>query len=294
MAVPPAVECSRLGKRFGRSWALQDLEIEIPPGRMVALVGPNGAGKTTFLRLLVGFLRPTVGRVLVMGQDPAKQPKVVLREVGFLAQGAPLFRPWTVEDVLRFGRAMNQEWDRTLAVTRIRRFNIDLHQRVKRLSGGQRSQVALTLALAKRPRLLLLDEPLASLDPLARHEFLVELGEAASAAGFTVVLSSHDIAQLEEICDYLMLINGGHLQLAGNIASILSGHVLLPQEQSVSLQLPHGMEIVGTVHQHQQTMMVVRQLGVTGPIPGSQMQQVTLQQLVLAYLSSSSGGHSVE
>jgi ABC-2 type transport system ATP-binding protein len=113
MAVPTAVECSGLGKRFGRSWALQDLEIEIPPGRMVALVGPNGAGKTTFLRLLVGFLRPTVGRVLVMGQDPAKQPKVVLREVGFLAQGAPLFRPWTVEDVLRFGRGGNRGMTRS-------------------------------------------------------------------------------------------------------------------------------------------------------------------------------------
>src|SRR5262245_41772091 len=185
-----AVVATGLGKRYRGRWGLRDCTLEIPKGRVVALVGPNGAGKTTLLHLATGILRPSAGSVSVLGSTPGADATLLSR-VGFVAQDVPLYRNLSVADTLEFGRRLNSRWDQSLAVERLERLGIPLRDRVGELSGGQRAQVALALALGKRPELLLLDEPLASLDPLARREFLQVLMEGVAEHGLTVVLSSH-------------------------------------------------------------------------------------------------------
>src|SRR5262249_19322747 len=215
-----ALETAGLGKRYGRKWALQDCTVDIPAGRVAALVGPNGAGKTTLLRLAVGVLDPTAGSGRVFGRSPRKEPKEVLPRLGFVAQDHPLYKGFKVKDLLTLGRKLNPRWDDALARDRIRQLNIPLDARAGRLSGGQQAQVALALALAKRPDLLVLDEPLASLDPLARREFLSMLMEAVAEGGLTVLLSSHIIGDLERVGDYLVILSAAHVQLAGDIQEI--------------------------------------------------------------------------
>ncbi|HXL60454.1 MAG TPA: ATP-binding cassette domain-containing protein, partial [Mycobacterium sp.] len=185
-----ALEASGLSKRYGSTWAVRDLCISIPAGRVVALVGPNGAGKTTLLELAVGLLTPDTGEPQIFGWSPRHNPTLVLARVGFLAQDRPLYKGFTVAETLRMGRELNPKWDQALAEARMRRLEIPLNRRVGKLSGGQQAQVALALALGKRPELPLLDEPVANLDPLARRLFLAELMESVAAEGLTVVLSS--------------------------------------------------------------------------------------------------------
>ena len=169
-----------LGKRYGSRWALQDCSLELEPGSVTALVGPNGAGKTTLLQLAVGLGRPSAGTVRVLGHDPLREAGAVLPRIGFVAQDHPLYRGFSVAETLRLGRKLNPSWDDELARDRIEQLGVSPRQKVGKLSGGQQAQVALTLALAKRPELLLLDEPVASLDPLARREFLQSVMEAVA------------------------------------------------------------------------------------------------------------------
>src|SRR5438309_3746865 len=211
-----ALTATGLSKRYGHRWALRDCSLEIPQGRVAALVGPNGAGKTTLLHLAAGLLRPTDGTVSVFGGTPGRDLDL-LPEIGFMAQDVPLYRSFTVGEMVEFGRRTNVRWDSDLAVARLRRAGIDFAQRAGTLSGGQRAQVALALAFGKQPRLLLLDEPLASLDPLARREFLQVLMEGVAEDGVTVVLSSHVITDLERVCDYLILLSSSRTQVAGDI-----------------------------------------------------------------------------
>ena len=211
------VETEGLGKRYGSQWALRDCTLQIPAGTVTALIGPNGAGKSTLLQLAVGLSRPTAGAVRVVGGDPRRDASSVLPRVGFLAQEHPLYKGFTVAETLRLGRSLNPGWDQSLAVARIRALGLSLEKTVGRLSGGQQAQVALTLALAKRPELLLLDEPVASLDPLARREFLESVMEAVAETGMTVVLSSHIVADLERVCDQLVILATARVQLAGPI-----------------------------------------------------------------------------
>jgi ABC-2 type transport system ATP-binding protein len=219
-----ALETIGLGKRYRQSWALQDCTLALPAGKVTALVGPNGAGKTTLLHLSTGLLEPTAGSVEVFGFSPSKQPAQALLRLGFVAQDHPLYRGFTVEELLMLGQKLNPRWDDHLARVRMQKLGIPLNQRAGKLSGGQQAQVALVLALAKRPDLLCLDEPLASLDPLARREFLRTLMDAVVETGMTVLLSSHIIGELERVCDHLVLLSAAHVQLADDIQTLVKGH----------------------------------------------------------------------
>jgi ABC-2 type transport system ATP-binding protein len=208
-----AIEAEGLGKRYGRRWALADCTLTVPAGQVAGLVGPNGAGKTTFLELAAGLLRPTTGTIRVR------------ERAGFVAQDAPVYAGLSVADHLRMGQALNDRWDAGLARRRIGEAGLDLRQRAGRLSGGQRARLALTLAVAKRPELLVLDEPVANLDPLARREFLDSVAQVVAASGedVTVVFSSHLVADLERTCGYLILLVASQVRLAGPVGSLLAG-----------------------------------------------------------------------
>jgi ABC-2 type transport system ATP-binding protein len=219
----PALATRGLGKHYGHRPALADCTLSIPAGRIVGLVGPNGAGKTTLLHLAVGMLTPTSGTIEVLGGRPASGP-AQLAKVGFVAQDAPVYAGFTVADHLRFGAHMNPGWDAALARDRIDRLGLDLRQRAGKLSGGERAQLALTLALAKQPELLILDEPIASLDPLARSEFLRSLADFTASRQISVVMSSHLVSDLERICDYLIVLVASRVQVAGPVAELLASH----------------------------------------------------------------------
>jgi ABC-2 type transport system ATP-binding protein len=219
-----ALRCTGLGRRYGRKiWGLRDCDLDVPAGRVVALVGPNGSGKTTLMSMAAGLLTASTGRVEAAGADPARRKD----KIGFVAQDAPLWPRLRVADVLDIGRCMNRVFDTGMAAERIRRLGIRPRARISTLSGGERAQVALTLVLAKRPELFLLDEPTANLDPLARREFVGSMFEACSETGATVLYSSHAVAELERICDYLIVLRSGHLQLAGDIDELRQQHRII-------------------------------------------------------------------
>jgi ABC-2 type transport system ATP-binding protein len=281
-----AIETHELGKRYRRVSALTDCTVTVPDGRISALVGPNGAGKTTLLRILAGLSSPTGGTALVLGSAPRQDP-AFLSEIGFLAQEIPLYRRFTVEDHIRIGAHLNQRWDASLARTRLSELRIPLDQSVGTLSGGQRAQVALALTLAKRPRLLLLDEPVAALDPLARRNFLATLtsGMADAEGGLTIVLSSHLITDLERVCDHIILLAGSRVQLCGDIDTILAEHKVLvgPRKDTAPIERTH--EVVQMVTTARQSTLLVR---LNGPVidPAYQAEDVTLEELVLAYMGA--------
>ena len=282
----PAIETRGLTKRYPRVTALSDCSISVPEGRISALVGPNGAGKTTLLRLLAGLARPTGGTAAVLGGAPRQDP-AFLAEIGYLAQEIPLYRRLTAEDHIRAGAHLNPRWDGAVARGRLNELRIPLGQTVGTLSGGQRAQVALTLALAKRPRVLLLDEPVAALDPLARRQFLATLTSAvADAAGaLTVLLSSHVIADVERVCDHMVLLTASQVQLCGDIDELLADHKLLvgPRKDTSVLERTH-MVVQATRTERQSTLLV--RLG--GPVldPAYQVSDVSLEDLVLGYLGA--------
>ena len=283
-----ALQASGLGKRYRRTWALTDCNLTVPQGRIAALVGPNGAGKTTLLHLAVGLLAPTTGTIRVLGQPPS-DPGLLAR-VGFVAQDTPLYRDFTAAEHLTMGAKLNRRFDQSLARSRLERLAIQLDRRVGTLSGGQRAQVALALALAKRPQLLLLDEPLASLDPLARREFLRALMGSVAEQGVTVVLSSHLLADLERVCDYLIVLSAAHVQVLGTVEELLERHKLLIGAYREQQPPIAGVtQVVRASHTERQATLLVR---TNGPIhdPAWAAHQVTLEDLVLAYLADPSAG----
>ena len=215
-----------LGKRYRQRWALSDCTLSLPAGHVVGLVGPNGAGKTTLLNLATGLLAPTTGTIEVLGGVPASSPAQLAR-VGFVAQDTPTYAGLSVADHLRLGAHMNPGWDAALARERIGRLGLDPAQRAGKLSGGQRAQLALTLAIAKRPRLLSLDEPIASMDPLARREFLQSLMEFTAGGQVNVIMSSHLVADLERVCDYLIVLVDSRVRVAGEVEDLLATHHLI-------------------------------------------------------------------
>jgi len=219
----PVLHTQGLAKRYGQRWALTDCTLSVPAGHAVGLVGPNGAGKTTLLNLAVGMLAPTSGTIEVLGGRPAGS-RAQLARVGFVAQDTPTYAALSVADHLRLGASMNPNWDAALARARIEHLGMDPRQRAGKLSGGQRAQLALTLAVAKRPELLILDEPIASLDPLARREFLESLAEFISGRQVSIVLSSHLVSDLERICDYVIVIVSSRVQAAGQVSELLARH----------------------------------------------------------------------
>ena len=276
-----AISTQGLGKRYGSKWALRDCTIEVPEGSVTALVGPNGAGKTTLLQLAVGLTRPSAGDVTVLGLSP-RDPALLAR-VGFVGQEHPLHRGFTVAETMKLGRKLNLGWDDALAHERVQRLDLPLDRTVGRLSGGQRAQVALTVALAKRPELLLLDEPVASLDPLARREFLNGLMEAVSETGLTVILSSHIVAELERVCDHLVILAQARAELAGPIDEIVAGHRLLTGPRTDAGAVARVHDVIRERHTERQTTLLVR---ADGHVYNAdwELHEVDLEEIVLAYL----------
>jgi ABC-2 type transport system ATP-binding protein len=294
-----------LSKRYGSVWALRDCSLQLPAGRVVGLVGPNGAGKTTLLHLALGLLEPTAGAIHVLGYAPREQERAVLTHVGFVAQQRPLYKHFTVEQHLQLGARLNARWEDTRARARLRRYTIPLERKIRTLSGGQQAQVCLALALGKRPKLLLLDEPLAELDPLARQEFLRTLLVAATEEGITVLFSSHVVAELERFCDYLIILLDGRVRVAGDVDELLAAHRRLTSATAPGTtgntgelgdlgsetpgddELEREAGIVVVTRDRQQTTMIVRREAAL-PRIGWQVGPITLEELVLAYMANPS------
>jgi ABC-2 type transport system ATP-binding protein len=287
----PIIETDGLGKQYGRKWALQDCTLTIPEGKVVGLVGPNGAGKSTLLNLAVGLLAPTSGTITVLDGRPNDGP-AQLGRVGFVAQDTPTYAGLSVAKHLRMGAYLNANWDQELAEGRIDQLGLDPRQKAGSLSGGQRAQLALTLAIAKRPELLLLDEPVASLDPLARREFLQGLMEIVAKHEVSVVLSSHLIADLERVCDYVVVLVASHVQLAGEVADLLAAHHRLSGPRRDPRSMPANQEVIEQSHTDKQSTFLVR---TSEPIidPAWSVKPVTLEDLVLAYLGNPGGAEHV-
>ncbi len=277
------LEASGLSKRYRRMCALSDCNLAIPAGCVAALVGPNGAGKSTLLSLAVGLRRPSAGRIRVLGgQVPGS--RAALAGTGFVAQDAPLYRNMPVAGLLQLARDLNPVWDGAYAIRRIADLGIPLRMRVGALSGGHQAQVALAIALAKRPALLILDEPMARLDPMARHEFLGMLMAAVSADGMSVIFSSHVLAELARFSDYLVLVNRGRIQLAGSVDAVLAGHLVLTGPPRAVPGLPAALAPVLISQTDAQAHLLVR-AGNREPVPpGFSAQPAVLEELVLAYL----------
>jgi ABC-2 type transport system ATP-binding protein len=278
----PVLSLTGLGHRYpGGRWALHDCTVSVPAGRVVALVGPNGAGKTTVLNIAAGLLHPTTGSVQIAGRAPDRQ----LAKIGYVAQDAPLWPRLRVADVLELGRCMNPRFDASLADARIRALQVPPRARIHTLSGGQRAQVALTLVLAKRPELLLLDEPLANLDPLARREFLTSMFATCAEDGVAVLFSSHVIAELERICDYLIVLRDGRVQVAGDIDDLRATHRVVTGPRD--WQQDSGMSVVGTTDTGTRTAALVRLDSDTRFGPGLDESPPTFDELALGYLAAS-------
>ncbi|MCW3818184.1 ABC transporter ATP-binding protein [Micromonospora sp. DR5-3] len=278
-----ALQADQLGKRYGSTWALRDCSLQLPVGRIAALVGPNGAGKSTLLHLAVGLLRPDAGAVRVFGEAPYDNTKI-LADIGFVAQDTPLYRDFTAAELVTAGEKLNRRWDTALARTRLAQLGIPPDRPVGKLSGGQRAQVALALALAKRPRLLLLDEPVASLDPLARREFLQSLMGSVADAGTTVLLSSHLLADLERVCDYLIVLHAARVQLAGAADDLVAEHRQLVGPRHDGGPIGGVAAVVRASHTDRQSTLLVR---TDGPIndPSWTVRDVGLEDVILAYLA---------
>jgi ABC-2 type transport system ATP-binding protein len=288
--VSAVIEAKGLGKRYGRKFALRDCTLSIPAGHVVGLVGPNGAGKTTLLHLAVGLLAPTTGTIEVLSDRPAAGPQQ-LASVGFVAQDTPLYSGLSVGDHLRLGAWLNPTWNAEIAKGRIERIRLDLRQKAGKLSGGQRAQLALTLAVAKTPPLLILDEPVASLDPLARREFLQSLMEVVADHGASVILSSHLVADLERVCDYLIVLVDSRVQVAGPVDKLMASHVRLIGPRRDTAGMPSDQEVIEESHTDVQSTLVVR---TDHPVldPAWTVEQIDLEDLVLAYMRRSVNGRS--
>jgi ABC-2 type transport system ATP-binding protein len=277
------IETSGLGKRYHQTWALRECSLAIPAGHVVALVGPNGAGKTTLLNLTVGLATPSAGAVTVLGGMPAGSPGA-LDGIAFVAQDTPVYKNLSVSDMLHLTRNLNRHFDQEYARARLGELSIPLRRKAGKLSGGQQAQLALTLALARRPQLLVLDEPLANLDPLARHDFMATVMATVAEHSMSVVLSSHVLAELERVADYLILVSGGKVQVGGEVDQLLSTHRTLTGPAAdagrhAELTVVHERRAEAQAH------LLVRTRGPGEPVPpGWEAHPVGLEELVLAYL----------
>ncbi len=278
------IDARGLGRRFGRTWALRDCTLAVPAGHVVALVGPNGAGKTTLLNLAAGLLRPTSGELSVLaGELPGSA--AARNRIGFVAQGAPLYGHLPVSDMLSVARNINGRWDEARARSRIADLGIPLNRKVRELSGGQRAQLALTIAVAKRPEVLVLDEPLAALDPVARHDLMSSLMAAVAEDGLSVVFSSHVVSELERIADYLVVLNDGRLQLAGEVERLLARHMILTGPGGEMLASSQRVTIIHARQARAQAHLLVSVSGGGDLVlPGWQSLAASLEDLVLGYL----------
>jgi ABC-2 type transport system ATP-binding protein len=279
-----ALTTRALGKQYGRRWALSDCRLEIPAGLVTGLVGPNGAGKTTLLSLATGMLRPTTGSIEVLGGVPGSGPEQ-LRRVGYVAQETPVLTGLSVADHLRMGAKLNATWDKRFADRRVARLRLDPRQTAGKLSGGQRAQLALTMAIAKRPDLLILDEPVGSLDPLARGEFLQTLLEDRDDHDVSVILSSHLVSDLERTCDYLVVLVDSRVQLAGHVRDIMAEHRLLTGSGG-GRDVPAGCRVIAPSggSPSQATFLVQSPTSATIGDPVWTVTKASLEDIVLGYM----------
>lgn len=277
------IETSDLGRRFGRTWALRECTLSIPEGHLVALVGPNGAGKSTFLNLVVGLTSPSHGEIRVLDGQAAGSA-AALENIAFVAQDMPLYRRYTVTDMVHVSRNLNQSFDASYARQRLADLDIDPKQRIGSLSGGQHAQLALTLALARRPRLLVLDEPTAPLDPLARHDFMATVMTAMAEDGLSVVLSSHVLAELERVADYLVLMAHGRIRLSGAVEPLLAEHRMVTC--GADLDIPDAEVIESRISGAMKHCLTKLGSGAALP-PRSESRAVSIEELAMAYLRES-------
>jgi ABC-2 type transport system ATP-binding protein len=275
------LEAQALGKRFRRTWALRECTLAIPERAIVGLAGPNAAGKSTLLELATALLAPTEGAVRVLGRDPLRDP-AVLAEVGFVAQGAPLYRSFTVRETVEFACATNPRWDRSVAAEFLT--SLDGGARVSSLSASDRVRLALALALGKRPALLLVDEPFARLDPLSRREFLRLLMDGVAETGATVIVASHVVADIERICDHVVLLSRGRVRLEGDVEELRASHRLLTGARRPLGKIRGVEEIVRERHSGRQLTLLVR---TAAPIadPSWSVDEIGLEELLLAYMA---------
>jgi ABC-2 type transport system ATP-binding protein len=278
------IETSGLGKRYGRTWALRECTLAIPAGHVTALVGPNGAGKSTLLNLAAGLVRPTAGTVTVLGGRPAGSP-AALDGIAFVAQDTPLYKNLSAADMLHLTRNLSRRFDQGYAEARLAELGIARNRKAGKLSGGQQAQLALTLALARRPRLLVLDEPMAMLDPLARHDFMASAMVAVATDGVSVVLSSHVLTELERVADYLILLSRGGIQVAGEVDDLLAYHRMLTGPAAEAARYAERLCVVHARSSQAQAHLLVRTSGPADPVPpGWEAHPVGLEELALAYL----------
>jgi ABC-2 type transport system ATP-binding protein len=284
-----AVQTTGLGKRYGAVWALQDCSVAVPRGSICALVGPNGAGKTTLLKILAGLSRPTAGDALVLGRAPG-QSEQFLASIGYLGQEVPLYKRLSADDHVKIGAGLNSEWDGDGARRRLTMLKVPVERPVGTLSGGQRAQIGLSLALAKRPQLLLLDEPVAALDPLARREFLASLTEAVADLQMSVIISSHLLHDLERVCDHLVLLAAARTQLCADIDQVLETHRLLVGPRRRFADAEQGFNVVKATQTSRQTRLLVR---LEGPVldPTWEVSELSLEDIILAYMGEN-GAHA--
>jgi ABC-2 type transport system ATP-binding protein len=287
------IETADLGKRYGKEWALRDCTFAMPEGSLAALVGPNGAGKSTLMNLAVGLAVPTTGAVTVLGGQATGSP-AALDDIAFMAQDAPVYKNLSVADMLHLTQNLNRRFDAAAARARLADLGIPLRKKTGKLSGGQQAQVALTVALARRPRLLILDEPLSALDPLARQDFLATVMTAMADDSVSVLLSSHALAELERVADYLIVLGGGAPRLAGQVDDLLAQHQVLTGPAAGADQLAGQLSAVQVKRAGAQAHLLVRDSGpdVRSARPGWETHPVGLEELVLAYLRSAGGGLS--
>jgi ABC-2 type transport system ATP-binding protein len=276
------IETTGLGKRYGATWALRECALAVPAGHVVALVGPNGAGKTTLLNLTVGLTAPSTGVITVLGGQPAGS-LAALDGIAFVAQNTPMYRHLSAADMVHMTRNLNRQFDQAYAQARLGELDIPLNRKAGKLSGGQQAQLALTLALARHPRLLVLDEPMAMLDPVARHDFMATVMAAVADDGVSVVLSSHVLTELERVADYLILLSRGRVQVAGEVDALLASHRMLtgPAAEADSYA---GRPVVHLRRGEAQAHLLVR-AAENDPVPPHwEAHPVGLEELTLAYL----------
>jgi ABC-2 type transport system ATP-binding protein len=276
-----------LGKRYGKSWALLDCTLAVPEGALAALVGPNGAGKSTLMNMAAGLTVSTDGTVTVLGDQYPGSP-VALDDVAFMAQDAPVYKNFSAGDMLHLTKNLNRRFDQPFARARLAELGIPLKKKTGKLSSGQQAQVALTLALARRPRLLILDEPLSALDPLARQDFMATVMTSMADDGMSVLLSSHALAELERVADYLIVLGGGQLRIAGDAEDLLATHRLLTGPAAEADRCAQRLTVIQAKHAEAQAHLLVRTTTADDPVPsGWEAHPVSLEELTLAYLRAS-------
>jgi ABC-2 type transport system ATP-binding protein len=277
------VETIALTKRYGSVTALDNCQLALPRGKVTGLVGPNGAGKTTLIHLAVGLLRPTAGSVAVFGHDSIREIQRILPRIGFVAQDRPLYGDLSVGETLELGRRLNERWDADYALARVRRFGLPTSRKIRTLSTGQRAHVAMSLALGKRPDLMLLDEPVANLDPVARLALLEELMSVVAEDGVTVIFSANALADVERVCEHLVILVAGRPRLAGDTEELIESHVVAigPRRDAVS---SGDGELIEARHAERQTIRLLRGRGPSRVDDGTIVRPATLEEIVLAYM----------